>query len=100
MQNSFRDTAVGLCHDTPQEGQHNLYWLCGNSSTMTSLRKQLLFISRFILFSVMCAGVGAVHRSAGALAGKKRSLDILVLCWEPPPHSPSQDGADILCSKW
>jgi hypothetical protein len=21
-------------------------------------------------------------------------------CWEPPPHSPSQDGADILCSKW
>ena len=22
------------------------------------------------------------------------------LCWEPPPHSPSQDGAAILCSKW
>jgi hypothetical protein len=21
-------------------------------------------------------------------------------CWEPPPHSPLQDGADILCSKW
>jgi hypothetical protein len=24
----------------------------------------------------------------------------ILWCWEPPPHSPSQDGADILCSKW
>jgi hypothetical protein len=29
-----------------------------------------------------------------------RELGSEELCWEPPPHSPSQDGADILCSKW
>jgi hypothetical protein len=29
-----------------------------------------------------------------------KSFSLDPRCWEPPPHSPSQDGADILCSKW
>jgi hypothetical protein len=36
------------------------------------------------------------------LAGICNSVYIwwLIMCGEPPSHSPLQDGADILCSKW
>ena len=36
MQSNFKDIAVGLSHNTPQEGKHNLYWLCANRNTETS----------------------------------------------------------------